>query len=139
MNDSTTPAATPVSFWVVAGLGMLWNAFGAYLYIMARTDPQAVLAGASPAMQDYVANMPLWANIGYGFGIWGSFAGSVLMLLRSRHAITAFLVSLIGAVISFAGQAVAGVLQPAEPIMILAVIVFLWWFSKREAAKGTLR
>jgi hypothetical protein len=138
MNESGT-AKPAAAFWIVAGLGFLWNCFGAYLYTMARLDPETVMAGATPEMKDYVANMPLWANVGYGLGIWGSFLGSVLMLLRSRHAVTAFLVSLIGALVSFAGQAMAGVLTPAEPTVILVVIVFLWWWSKREVAAGTLR
>ena len=127
MNDTGT-AKPATSFWVVAGLGFLWNSFGAYLYVMARLDPATVMASAPQAMQDYVANMPLWANIGYGVGIWGSFLGSVLMLMRSRHAVTSFLASLLGALVSYAGQGMAGVLTPAEPTVILVVIVFLWWF-----------
>lgn len=129
----------PASFWVISVLGFLWNAFGAYLYIMARLSPDAVMAGASPAMRDYVEHMPLWANIGYGFGIWGSFAGSVLMLMRSRHAITAFVISLAGAAVSFAGQAIAGVLTPLEPIMILTVIAFLGWYCRNSLRAGLLR
>ena len=129
----------PASFWIVAGLSLLWNCTGAYFYIMARLDPAAVMGSAPPEMQDYVANMPLWANIGYGFGVWGSVAGSVLMLLRSRHAVTAFLVSLVGAVVSFSGQALAGVLQPAEPAVILAVIAFLCWYTRRQTVAGVLK
>jgi hypothetical protein len=138
MNDTGT-AKPAVSFWIVAGLGMAWNSFGAYLYTMARLDPATMLASAPQAMQDYIASMPLWANIGYGLGIWGSFVGSVLMLLRLRHAVTAFLVSLLGALVSYAGQAMAGVLTLAEPIVILAVIAFLWWFARRSQAHGTLK
>ncbi len=137
--DDTNTAKPATSFWVVAGLGFLWNSFGAYLYTMARLAPETVLASAPPAMQDYIANMPLWANVGYSLGIWGSFLGSVLLLMRNRHAAAAFLVSLIGAIVSYAAQGMAGVLTPAEPIVILAVIALLWWFSRREAARGTLR
>lgn len=136
--DATEGGKPPASFWIVAVLGLLWNAFGAYLYWMARTNPDAVMASATPEMKAYVANMPLWANVGYAFGIWGSFAGSVLMVLRKRLAVTAFLVSLVGAVISFLGQAAAGVLSPAEPLIILTVILFLWWFSRKSAAQGVL-
>jgi hypothetical protein len=138
MNDinASKPAT---AFWIVAGLGFLWNAFGAYLYTMAKLDPQTVMAAATPELKDYVANMPLWAAIGYGLGIWGSFLGSVLLLLRSRHAVTSFLVSLVGALVSYAGQAMAGVLDPGITIVVLVVIAFLWWFSRNEAAKGTLR
>jgi hypothetical protein len=138
--EETAPAIRPSwPFWTIAILGFLWNCIGAYFYIHARLDPDAVMGSASVEMRDYVAHMPLWADIGYGLGIWGSFAGSVLMLLRSRHAVTAFWVSLIGAAVSFTGQAVAGVLRPGEPIVILAVIAFLLWYFHRAAARGLLR
>ena len=136
---TTARTGAPWQFWTIAVLGLLWNCIGVYFYIQARLDPDAVMTGATGEMRDYVANMPLWANIGYGFGIWGSFAGSVLMVLRSRYAVSAFWVSLIGAIVSFAGQAVAGVLRPAEPVVILAVIAFLLWYSYRAVAKNYLR
>ena len=135
----TNGTKVPTVYWVVAVLGLLWNCFGAYLYIMARTNPDVVMAGAPQEIRDYVANMPLWANIGYGLGVWGSFAGSVLMLLRSRHAVTAFILSLVGALVSYLGQFMAGVLEPAQPIMILAVILLLWWYCRRAAAQGILK
>jgi hypothetical protein len=90
-------------------------------------------------MRDYVANQPIWANIGYGLGIWGSFLGSVAMVLRSRHAVPLFLVSLLGALVSHVGQAMAGVIPIGLAAVIMAVIAFLWWYSRNEAAKGTLR
>jgi hypothetical protein len=137
--DVNSGAKAPTSFWIIAVLGLLWNCFGAYLYMLARLDPETALAGASPAMRDYVANQPIWANIGYGLGIWGSFLGSVAMVLRSRHAVLLFLVSLLGALVSHVGQAMTGVMPIGLAAVIMAVIAFLWWFSRREAAKGTLR
>lgn len=129
----------PASFWVISVLGLLWNGFGAYLYLLAKLNPQGVMANTPPAMRDYVADMPLWAHIGWSVGIWGSFLGSVLMVLRSRHAVSAFLASLAGAVLSFAGQAMAGVLGLGEPLMILSVIVFLWWYGRHCQTQGLLR
>lgn len=138
MND--TGAAKPaVSFWIVAGLGMVWNCFGAYLYTMYSLGDPATVASGTPAMQAYSANQPLWAYTGWALGIWGSLLGSVLMLLRLRHAVSAFLVSLAGALVSFAAQAMAGVLDPPITVTVVVVIVFLWWFAKRAAAAGTLR
>jgi hypothetical protein len=49
------------------------------------------------------------------------------------------MVSLAGAAVSFAGQAQAGVLRPAEPAIILTVIALLLWYSRRSAAQGILR
>lgn len=138
--EQLAPSTRPAwPFWAVAIVGFLWNCIGAWFYVQARLDPDAVMSGASSEMRDYVAHMPLWANIGYGFGVWGSFAGSVLMLLRSRQAVTAFWASLVGALVSFAGQAAAGVLRPAEPIVILAVIALLVWYSRRAVANGYLK
>ena len=131
--------SVPGYFWAVAVVGFLWNCIGVYFYMMAKIDPQTTMAGAPPAMQDYVLTMPLWAHVGWSLGIWGSFIGSVLMLLRNRHAVTAFLVSLLGAIASYSAQGLAGVLTPAEPIFILAVIAFLLWFCRRAQGKGQLR
>lgn len=139
MDGGTSPVRPAWPFWTVAIIGFLWNCIGAYFYVLARLNPDAVMGSASVEMRDYVASMPLWADVGYGFGVWGSIAGSVLMLLRSRHAVTAFWASLIGAIVSFSGQALAGVLRPAEPLVILAVIALLLWYSRRAAAQGILR
>ena len=125
-------------FWLIALLSLLWNAFGGYLYVMASMGDAAIIASAPPEMQAYMATMPIWAHSGWAIGIWGSVLGSLLLLARSRHAVTAFLVSFLGAVVSFAAQAMAGVLSPAEPLMILTVILLQWWYSRRCANKGWL-
>ncbi|MEQ1499667.1 MAG: hypothetical protein ABL914_13505 [Novosphingobium sp.] len=139
MTFETAPVRPPLSFWTIAGLGLAWNMFGAYLYMLSKIDPEAALQGVTPAMRDYVAAMPLWAHLGWSLGIWGSVLGSVLMLARSRHATGAFMVSLIGALASFAAQAMAGVLETGLAATIIAVIAFLWWFCRKEAGNGSLR
>ena len=149
MDQATARQKPPLSFWVVSILGLSWNAFGGFDYWMTRTrnvdylaqagDPQVVLA--------WIDSFPLWAQICWGLGVWGSVAGSVLLLLRSRHAVSAFLVSLVAAVLSFSYQLFISDV-PASldttggkviPIVILAIVAFLWQFSKREVAKGLLR
>ena len=139
MENETAAAGTPPSYWAVTALGLLWNLFGGYLYMLSKMDPEAAMQGAAPEMRDYVLTMPLWAHIGWSVGIWGSVLGSVLMVVRSRHAVTAFMASLVGALVSFAAQGIAGVLPIGLSVMIGAVIAFLWWFCRNEAAKGTLR
>lgn len=139
--ESVTDSGTrvPTSFWAIAIIGLLWNSFGAYLYLMARLDPETALAGASPAMHDYFASQPIWANAAYGLGIWGSFLGSVAMVLRSRHAASLFAVSLVGAIVSHLGQALAGVLDAPLAVTIVVVIAFLWYYARKAAAQGILR
>jgi hypothetical protein len=147
MNDTGT-AKVPTSFWIVGVISLLWNSFGGFDYIMSQTRNEAWLSNIGN-YQEVVAWMdgfPLWAEIGYGLGVWGSVAGSILLLLRSRHAVTAFLVSLIGAGVSFAGQ-MQNPLPPSldpgasviMPVVIMAVILAQWWYARREAAKGTVK
>ncbi len=139
MNTKARAAAPGWQYWTVAVIGFQWNCFGAYLYILTKQGDAALLATVPPPMQDYIATMPTWAHIGWSLGIWGSFLGSLLMLVRSRWAVQLFLVSLLGALLSFAGQARAGVLEPAQPVMILAVIALLLWYSRRSDHSGILR
>ena len=139
MENETAAAGAPPSYWAVTTLGLLWNLFGGYLYMLSKMNPEAAMQGAAPAMLDYVLTMPLWAHIGWSVGIWGSVLGSLLMVVRSRHAVTAFMASLIGALVSFAAQGIVGVLPFGLSAMIVGVIAFLWWFCRNEAAKGTLR
>ena len=147
MNDTASRPSAPMSFWIISGLSLIWNSFGGLDYTMTRMrnlewvkmagDPQEVLA--------WVDSFPMWAAAAYGFGVWGSVAGSILLLLRSRHAVTAFVVSLVGAVISFGAQmsipvppSLATPANQIMPIVILAVIALLVWYSRRMAARGII-
>lgn len=149
-TNAPTPKATmPFSFWVVAGLSLLWNLFGSYDYLMTRTRNEAYLSamGDPKAVLAWIDSFPLWLQVCWGMGVWGAVAGSVLLLARSRFAVPAFLISLIGAVGSLIFQLSASNVPAAFdssarlvlPVVIVAVAAFLWQFSRRERAKGTLR
>ena len=148
-QTAPTAARVPWHLWLVGGLSLLWNAFGATDYTLTRLrnldylgsmgDPDVILA--------YIDAMPLYAQVGWGLGVWGSLAGSLLLLMRSRHAVTAFGVSLLGAVLSFAGQYL-GPPPPAEmsegamkymPLFIVALVVLQLWYASRQRAAGALR
>lgn len=147
MNDIGT-AKAPTTFWIVAVLSLLWNAFGGYDYTMSQTRNEAYLSqmGNYQEIVAWMDKFPFWAEIGWGLGVWGSVVGSILLLLRSRHAVTAFMVSFLGAVVSFSAQMMNPVPPSLDttvgklmPFVILAVIVLQWWYARREAAKGTLK
>ena len=142
----------PAHLWIVGVLATLWNAYGCYDYLMTRmrntdylasmmpgTDPNAVLA--------YVDSFPLWAQIGWGLGVWGGLAGAILLLLRSRWATLAFALSLIGAILGLGYQIVnpggpasmhegaAGVI----PYVIIAVALGLWLYARAMHKRALLR
>ena len=143
---------TPAHLWIVGGLATLWNAFGCYDYLMTRTRGAEYIHGMMPgldaeAFMESVNNFPLWASIGWGLGVWLGLAGSVLLLMKSKWAAPALLVSLIGAVMGIGYQ----LMRPADvagmdggvnmvmPYIILAVALGLFVYARMQAAKGLLR
>lgn len=143
--------STPWHFWLISGLSLLWNGYGGFDYTMTKTrnmDFLTQVAGSAEKAQAMLASIdtfPFWVNVGWGLGVWGSVLGSILLLLRSRHAATAFLVSLVGAAISFGYQ--MGNMPPemntsAGWIMtavILGAVVFFWWYARKQIGAGILR
>lgn len=148
MATSAPAGRVPLGYWIAAGVSLVWNAFGATDYVMTRmrSDEWLAQAGNPAEILAWIESFPMWAQIGWGLGVWGSVLGSVLLLLRSRHAVTAFVVSLVGALISFGYQFSHD--MPASldvgvgkymPLVIIAAIVLQWWWARKKAVDGTLR
>ena len=90
----------------------------------------------------------MWANIGWALGVWGSVLGSLLLLVRSRHAVTAFIVSILGLAISCIYQfgmhyadlmRMFGTFPMIFTAVIWAVLIALFLYARAQAAKGVLR
>lgn len=143
----------PWHLWALGILSLLWNAFGGYDYTMTQLRDPTYFAQISDQMGMSVAEMnaffntfPVWASALWAIGVWGSVAGSILLLLRSRHAVTAFLLSLAGAVLSFIYQATLDLppqmdstMNKVMPVVIIAAVVLQWWYARRMRAAGVLR
>lgn len=139
---------TPTHLWVVGILSLLWNGYGAYDYVMSQTGGVEYFEsmGLDAAAYAWYEAFPTWAVAAYAVAVWVSLLGSVLLLLRSRHAATAFLVSIVGAVCSFAYQftsdrpaSMDGAMATVMPIVIMILIVAQWYYARRQAAAGVLR
>jgi hypothetical protein len=146
---ATLPATTPKQLWIVGVISLLWNAFGCYDYVMTKIDGENYMRsmGMSDEAIAYMAQMPSWLTVFWALGVWGSLAGSVLLLMRSRHAVTAFLISLVGLAVSqfyqwFAGSMPAEMSAPpmiAMTVVIWAALLFFIWYARKARAQGILR
>ncbi|OZA60779.1 MAG: hypothetical protein B7X78_07865, partial [Sphingomonadales bacterium 39-62-4] len=101
-NLESTPACVPAHLWAVGVISLLWNSFGCFDYAQTKLDPVGYMIsmGMGEAEIAYTQAMPAWLSVFWALGVWGSLAGSILLLLRSRHAVTAFAVSLVGLAVS---------------------------------------
>lgn len=141
-------ARAPAHLWIVGILSLLWNCVGGYNYTMSRLRNEEFLSqsGDAAAILAYMDQMSLYAEVGWGLGVWGALLGSVLLLLRSRFAVHAFAVSLAGALVSFAAQYLGPPMPGASsamarymPIVILLLAAAQLWYAARSAKAGVLR
>src|SRR5215213_4126842 len=140
-------ARTPAHLWIVGILSLLWNCFGAYDYLMTRLhnmDYLASMGGDPNVMLAYVEGMPMYAQVGWGLGVWSSVLGSVLLLMRSRYAVQAFALSLIGAIVSMGAQYLgpppppemtAGVMKYVRLFIIVIIALQLWYALRQSRAR----
>ena len=141
----------PWHLWVAGILGTLWNLIGVSDYVFAKMKSDWYMKEVGQFTPDQIAwfyDFPLWANIGWALGVWGSLLGSLLLLVRSRHAVTAFAISIAGLATMTLYQFVlngdrfvslVGMGPAYFTAIIWAVVLVLFFYARRQAANGILR
>jgi hypothetical protein len=139
---------TPIHVWLVGVLSLLWNGGGAYDYLMMQTKNAGYLEMLSDAQMAFMQGVPMWFDIGWAFGVWGSILGSILILLRSRFALHAFGLSLLGMLttsvysllIASPGMMdIAGSGALMFSLLIVFVLLVLIVYTRLMARRGVLR
>lgn len=90
----------PTWFWIVAVLFLLWNIAGVYNYISQVTMSAEGLAGLDQNLKSVIESRPLWATSAFAIAVWGGLIASVLLLMRKSLAVTFFIISLLGVLVS---------------------------------------
>ena len=146
MSTDSLPRKTPTHLWIVGGLSLLWNAFGAFDYLMTQTRNESYMGQFSPEQLEYFYGFPAWVVATWALAVWGGVLGSVLLLLRTRWAVPAFGVSLgcmlITTVHNFVlsnGLEVAGGVFPIVfSALIFVVAALLLVYARRMREQGVL-
>ncbi|WP_108816241.1 hypothetical protein [Loktanella sp. Alg231-35] len=140
---------TPIHLWIVGIVSLFWNAGGAMDYVMTRMNSADYLAAQPEARLMMLEQAPLWFGVTWAVGVWLSVVGSLLLLLRSRFASTAFGLSLLGLIgssiytygIADGGNmtAAAGMGAVIFSIAIPVILIALWLYARAMTRKGVLR
>ncbi|MDE2597248.1 MAG: hypothetical protein KGL44_10260 [Sphingomonadales bacterium] len=140
MKQSTAQPGTPRHLWIVGVLSLLWNSMGALDYTMTKLGNQAWLKNVPPETLSAIAAYPPWATAAWALGVWGSLLGSVLLLMRSRHALTALLVSLAGLAFNTLAMKLGGLpVVSGLAAAIWAALLGLIWYVWGQQQAGVLR
>jgi hypothetical protein len=150
---TTAQTRTPVHLWIVGVLSLLWSCFGGYDYVMTRMRNTDYLAAAMPGVDPnatlaWVDSFPIYAQIGWGLGVWMGLLGSVLLLVRSRWAVWSYGLSLIGALLGLGYQillapplpgASDSMMMKLMPYVIILVALALFLYARAMEKRGVLR
>lgn len=144
---------TPWHLWVLGIVSLLWFAGGANDYIQTQTRNTDYLDMMAQSINvpletilDYYGNFPIWADALWAFGVWGAVGGAILLLLRSRFAFHALVLSIIGLIGTTSYTYMSD--MPPElnttfslvfTLVIWASVIALAYYARRMTAAGVLR
>lgn len=147
MTDGTigTPDKAPWHLWVVGIFAVLWDAMGAFDYLMTQTENESYMANFTPEQLEFFYAFPTWLVFFWAIAVWGGVLGSVLLLMRKRLAVTVFLVSFVCMVVTTIdnlllrdGFEVMGTAGAAFSALIFVFALGFWLYARAMEQRGVL-
>jgi len=136
----------PWHLWVVGVVSLLWNAIGAFDYLATQLRLDFYMSQFSEEDLAYFYGFPAWAVATWAFGVWGSFFGSIALLLRKTWAVWLFGISLAGLVVNTVytfgmseGMEVMGTGGAIFMGVIWIIAILLFVYARAQAKTGVLR
>jgi len=87
----------PTSFWIIAGVALVWNLIGIMIFYMQVTSsPEDLAQYYNEAELDFITSTPAWATSAYAIAVMAGVLACVFMLLRKAWALPMFIISLAG-------------------------------------------
>lgn len=136
---------TPWHLWVVGGIGLPWNAMGAFDYLMTQTENESYMANFTPEQLEFFYGFPTWLVAFWALAVWGGLAGSALLLMKKKLAVQVFLVSwvcmIVTAIHNFFianGAEIMGATGAIFSLVIFLFAGFEWFYSKAMAEREVL-
>ncbi|WP_321324146.1 hypothetical protein [uncultured Parasphingorhabdus sp.] len=137
---------TPVWFWAVAVVAVLWNAIGLLAYFQQIMMSAEQFAALPQVEQDLMSMQPFWVTAAFAIAVFSGFAAALALLLRKRIAVRLFLLSLLAVLVQFSSHFILDGYSEfvagqgwTMPILILACAAGFALFSLRAEKNGLLR
>ena len=144
MND-IVGRKPPAWFWVVAVLGLLWEAFGVATYLMHVGVLPMDTSGMSDAEVALSESMPVWATAAYAIAVFAGLLGAVGLALRKGWSRTLLFLSLLALLVQFGwwvlmsgAMEVIGPSMLTMPAVVIVVGIVLVLIANHAATRGWL-
>lgn len=135
MNDITMSSPAPAWPRLLGGLGLVWNSYGVYQYLV--TVGVLGSRGAQPA----ATAMPMWVTGAFAVAVFGGALGSLCLVLLNRWAAGLLFLSLLGDLL-WDVRMVSGADRGSALILVVCVTAIglvLAWAAYSAGKKGWLR
>lgn len=133
----------PRSFWIIAGVALVWNLLGVVAYVVHVNMPEEAIMQLPEAEQMLYRNMPAWANVAFAVAVIGGALGCLLLLLKKALATPVFILSLAGILVQdYHTFVIANTMEvygsgsAIMPAIVIVIGVLLIWYSRNAKAKG---
>lgn len=140
----TTTTKPNTLFWIIAVLALLWNIMGVFFWVsQSFLMTEEMIASLPPEQAELMNAAPSWNTIVYGIATVGALLASLCLLIRNKLAVMLFGISLIAVLVLqlywiFAMDSV-GVMGPQSlimPVIVIALAIFEYFYSKGARQKG---
>jgi len=135
----------PTWFWVVAVLGLLWEAFGVATYLMHVEILPMNTSGMNEAELTLSRSMPNWATAAYAIAVFAGLLGAVGLALRKGWSRTLLFLSLLALLVQFGwwvlisgAMEIIGPSMMVMPAVVIVVGVVLVLVANHAAKRGWL-
>lgn len=93
-------AKAPWHLWAVGAATLLWNGFGAFQWYRQVTRSDSYWGNLTMEQVQFIIAQPMWVEVAFGVGVWTGVLGALMLLLRRRLALNAFVASLIAILVN---------------------------------------
>ena len=76
-ESTTMDGGTPKHLWIIGVLALLWNAMGAFDYLMTQTENEGYMSNFSPEQLEFFYGFPAWLVAFWALAVWGGVLSSI--------------------------------------------------------------
>jgi hypothetical protein len=146
VTRSQTAVKTPWHLWLIGIVGLLWNAIGAFDFVMTTSKNETYMSAFASDQLAFFYGLPFWVKVAWAVAVWGGVIGSILLLVRKRQAVMVFLFSFVAALLTTFNNYVLSnglqVMGDAVSLIFTGVILIialgLYLYSTAMQRKGLL-
>lgn len=136
MSEITTNKP-PIWFWIVAAIGLVWNAMGVNAYLQQAYNTEGYREMYSPEQIEITSNMPSWLTAAFAIAVFAGALGCIALILRKKLANSLLIISLVAVLIQmgyliFQDQ----VIDMTMTIMIIVFAILLVLFARHTKSKN---